>query len=154
MIKVTIELASAINPGRSKVLGIATISNDGETTKESKGKKGSYSVWLSKWAPKQNQTWKKGKVENFDRVKRGSWDLLYLALKNIVGKRNPDKSSNFIISDGKTVKDLHQTLGLLINEGAGDKNIEIWDADDEGFLPVTVLTYSIGGNDSVKMYTD
>ena len=103
MIRVTVDLVSAISPDRSKVLGIAEIALDPRQATETKGKKGSYSVKLSKWAPKLSQTWKKGDfeyeagvVENFDRIKRGSWDLLYLALKNVVGFRNKDKSETKI----------------------------------------------------------
>lgn len=88
MIKVTIELVSAIDPTRSKVLGIALIANDGVTSKESDGNLGSYSVTLSKWAPKLRDVWKSGRVKDFDRVGRGPWDLLFLALRNTVGDRN------------------------------------------------------------------
>jgi hypothetical protein len=43
---------------------------------------------LSKWAPKEDQVWKKGRVADFDRKRRGPWDLLFLGLESIVGKRN------------------------------------------------------------------
>jgi len=88
MIRITVELVSAIDPSRNKVLGVAEIANDGKTSAGTKGALGSYTVRLSKWAPKLNQTWKTCRVEGFDRKNRGSWDLLYLALKNIVGRRN------------------------------------------------------------------
>ncbi len=88
MIRVTVELVSAISPDRSKVLGVAEITNDGELSNQTGGNKGGYDIRLSKWAPKLKETWKRGRVENFDRQKRGSWDLLYLALRNIVGYRN------------------------------------------------------------------
>lgn len=87
-IKVTVELISAIDPKRSKVLGVALITNDGIRTTEDHGH-GAYDVTLSKWAPKLNQVWKRAKVPEFDRVKRGPWDLLYLALRACVGDRNP-----------------------------------------------------------------
>lgn len=84
MIKVTVELISAVDPSRSKLLGIAVIANVGGDRSV-----GDYVVKLSKWAPKTSEVWRGGEVRGFDRVKRGSWDLLYLALKNIVGDRNP-----------------------------------------------------------------
>jgi len=87
MIKVTVELVSAITK-KTTLLGIAKICNDGKTSKETNGLLGSYNVILSKWYPKQNLIWKKGTVKNFNRKERGVWDLLYLALENIVGNRN------------------------------------------------------------------
>ncbi len=90
MIRVTIELISAIHPNRNTVLGVAEIANDEKTSNETGGRLGSYSVKLSKWAPMLNDVWKRGRVENFDRVKRGPWDLLYLALRSCVGSRNKE----------------------------------------------------------------
>ncbi len=88
MIKVTIELISAVDKKHNKILGIAHIALDRESVVRSDGKKGDYSVTLSKWHPKTNEIWKSGEVHGFDRLKRGSWDLLYLALKNILSERN------------------------------------------------------------------
>lgn len=96
MIRVTIELVSAIHPSRDKVLGIAHIANDGACN---------YKYGLSKWAPQTSQVWKasraalsgteeltadfhSGEILGFDNVKRGAWDLLYLVLKVAVGSRN------------------------------------------------------------------
>jgi hypothetical protein len=91
MIRITIELVSAIGSNRSKILGIAEITNDGELSKNTDGSKGGYDVRLSKWAPKLRETWKKGRVEGFDRINRGPWDLLFIALRNIVGSRNGEE---------------------------------------------------------------
>ena len=88
MIRITVELISSISPNRSKILGIAEISNDLHTSLETDGKLGSYNIKLSKWYPKLNETWKSCRIENFSRRKLGSWDLLYLALKKMVGYRN------------------------------------------------------------------
>lgn len=88
MIRVTVELVSAIHPSRSRVLGVAEISNDVQTSLLTEGDRGAYDVRLSKWAPKTGETWKRGRVEGFDRVKRGPWDLLFLALRGCVGDRN------------------------------------------------------------------
>lgn len=101
MIRVTVELVSAVDTSRDRLLGVAHIANTG------RGEAGrwSYDVALSKWAPKQKETWKTGRVAivdeqlqrdqvtgevvAFDNVKRGAWDLLYLALRAVVGSRNP-----------------------------------------------------------------
>ena len=103
MIRVTVELISARHPSRNQLLGIAEICNDVALTRETDGLFGAYdvrlqgpeepledfTVRLSKWAPKETETWKRGKVLRFNRRTRGAWDLLYLALKSIVGGRNP-----------------------------------------------------------------
>jgi len=83
MIRVTVELISAISPDRNRVLGIAEIANESGDELHA-----DYSVRLSKWAPKTGETWKRGEVRGFDKVHRGAWDLLYLALRACVGDRN------------------------------------------------------------------
>lgn len=85
MIRVTVELVSAIDPSRSRLLGVAEIANDGTGDAGT----GAYDARFSKWAPKQAETWKRGHVEGFDRQARGAWDLLFLALRSAVGRRNP-----------------------------------------------------------------
>lgn len=90
MIRVTVELVSAIHPDRSRILGVAEIANDNVTSAATDGARGSYTVKLSKWAPKLDQTWKRARVEDFDRERRGPWDLLFLALQACVGSRNQD----------------------------------------------------------------
>jgi hypothetical protein len=89
MIRVTVELVSAIAPERNRVLGVALLTNDGETSWATGGRLGDYRVTLSKWAPKLTETWKQGTIAAFDRKKRGPWDLLFLALRATVGSRNP-----------------------------------------------------------------
>lgn len=83
MIKVTVELISAIHPSRNRVLGVATITNDGTGTETI----GNYDVSLSKAGGVQE--WRGGRVEGFKRLRLGGWDLLYRALRNIVGSRSP-----------------------------------------------------------------
>lgn len=89
MIKVTVELISAVDESRNKILGIGYIANDGNMSYLSDGKLGNYHVKLTKMEPQEKVIWKEGTVCRFPRKKRGAWDLLYLALKNIVGDRNP-----------------------------------------------------------------
>lgn len=89
MIRVTVELVSSIHPSRSKVLGVAEIANDCQQSLLTDGDQGAYDVRLSKWAPKLHETWRRGRVKNFDRVTRGPWDLLFEALRACVGDRNP-----------------------------------------------------------------
>lgn len=48
MIKVTLELVSAINPDRSKVLGVGMISNDRDTSIKTNGKLGTYKIEFTK----------------------------------------------------------------------------------------------------------
>ena len=98
MIRITVSLVSAIDPSRDRLLGIAEIANEGAL--DPSGRFCRYDVRLSKWAPREAQTWKRsplilsgtetleGMVDRFDREQRGPWDLLYLALKAVVGRRN------------------------------------------------------------------
>lgn len=88
MLKVTVELVSAVDSSRSRVLGVAVIENDGIESIETNGDTGSYRARFSKWAPKERETWKRGTVSGFNRKTRGAWDLLYLALQSAVGSRN------------------------------------------------------------------
>lgn len=90
MIKITIELISAVSPTRNKKLGIIEIANTGYA--DDKGKP-HYSIKLSKWEPKLHETWKKGLILSFDNIKRGPYDLLYLGLKSCLGNRHGDHKS-------------------------------------------------------------
>jgi len=83
MIKITVELLPYGSEIGKKNLGIAEISNDATGTKTI----GNYNIKLFKWG-NSKVVWKKGRVEGFRRLTRGPWDLMYLALKNIVGDRN------------------------------------------------------------------
>ena len=89
MVRVTVELLpfgrENDEKGKSiiKHLGTCRIVNDGTRSHD----RGNYKVTLSTFhSPKQ--VWKKGEVKDFLRIERGPWDLLYLALKDTVGKRN------------------------------------------------------------------
>ncbi len=91
MIRVTVELVSAVDPKRSKVLGVAKLVNDGVDSLFTAGDKGSYVCTFSKMEPKTKETWKKSQVKGFDRNRLGPWDLLYLGLRAAgMGLRNPD----------------------------------------------------------------
>ena len=84
MIVVTVELWPGGDAERKKTLGTAHIINDGTGTVQ----RGNYDVRLFTWhtPPK---VWKRGRVVGFDRLGRGPFDLLYLALRGIVGSRVP-----------------------------------------------------------------
>lgn len=88
MIRVTVELVSAVSPDRDRLLGVMTIANTGPLDKSAPNVCG-YDVRLSKWAPQEKITWRSGKVTKFDRVQRGPWDLMYLCLRATVARRNP-----------------------------------------------------------------
>jgi len=103
MIRITVELVSARGADRDRLLGVAYITNTGE---QAPNDTCTYTCWLSKTLPgRTHETWQAGRaaamndadllneepdgiVRSFDNVKRGVWDLLYLALKGIVGSRN------------------------------------------------------------------
>jgi len=99
MIKITIELVSAIGREHDRLLGVGLITNVGGDVSH-----GNYRVWLSKMAPKERQAWKQRiatldveelyegfecDITQFDRERRGCWDLLFMALRDLIGARNP-----------------------------------------------------------------
>jgi hypothetical protein len=86
---VTIDLCPGGNedPEMVEHLGTAIIHNDMEETLEKGRAWGSYKVRLSKWTSPE-AVWRRGKVRGFRRKTRGPYDLLFLALLDIVGKRN------------------------------------------------------------------
>ena len=86
MIRVTVELISAVSPSRSKILGVAEIVNDGSL---GNGSQGNYNVKFSKREPCLNTTWRSGRVEKFARKRYGAWYLLYKALRSVI-ETGPD----------------------------------------------------------------
>ena len=103
MIRITVELVSAVSRDHDKLLGVGVISNIGGDEQY-----GDYSVWLSKMEPREREAWKQGRgkltpediqhffdtdVRQFDRERRGCWDLLYIALRQLVASRNPDPAT-------------------------------------------------------------
>lgn len=110
MIRITVELISAIDRSRDRLLGVGIIGNEGATTfPEGAGIPATarycdYDVTLSKMQPRERETWRGGTVRvdgeladfynahviGFDREKRGCWDLIYLALRQLLRDRNPD----------------------------------------------------------------
>lgn len=81
MVKITVELVSA-RTGQTKVLGTAIIANTGEGDEST----GNYSVTLNGW---NRKAWRRGKVLGFPRKRLGPWDLVFRALRETVGSRNP-----------------------------------------------------------------
>ena len=111
MITVTIHLDSARGCAFDKLLGIGVIENVGGDPSRA-----NYHVHLSKMAPKQREAWRTGmadmgdltidsiEVTGFDRVGRGVWDLLYIALRQIVGTRNPAPASIVPVVPGTSAR--------------------------------------------------
>lgn len=87
MIRVTIELVPYGFENLKKTLHVMTIDNDGMGTPTF----GDYNVWLSRRGQQINTVWKRGRVEGFPRKRLGAYDLLYRALRVIVGPRNEKK---------------------------------------------------------------
>jgi hypothetical protein len=97
MIRITVELVSAISPERSRLLGVGIIANDGQGTAGI----GNYNATFSKGEPyvgkadatalrgacaiASKHTWHKGRVGNFNKVQFGAWDLLWLCLSSAIG---------------------------------------------------------------------
>lgn len=97
MIRITVELVSAVHPSRNRTLGVAKIWNTGQggplfgeygAEFSEAPEQMDFEISLSKMEPKTGQIWRRGGVKRFNRKTRGCWDLIYLALKQIVGDRN------------------------------------------------------------------
>lgn len=92
MIFVRVELWPGGDHTRRQVLGEAAIANDGETTGYTDGKLGHYHVKLSKRGgfklTADQNTWKTGHVGPFRRRSGGAWDLVRLALDQVLGDRD------------------------------------------------------------------
>jgi hypothetical protein len=82
MLIVTVELINA-NNGERSTLGVAEIYNDGTGDWDT----GNY-VCKIYHEGEGRRVWKAGAVEGFPRRRLGPWDLLYRALREVVGPRN------------------------------------------------------------------
>lgn len=86
MLRITIELVPKGDERRKHVVCIGEIHNDATSEDEHIG---NYQCWFSKFAPRTHEVWKYADVKGFPRKLRGHWDLIYLALKDALGGRNP-----------------------------------------------------------------
>lgn len=83
MLRVTIEVIPKGDESRRRHLGTLEIANDGTGNSET----GNYAVRLAKFG-RPNQSWMRGAVRGFDRIKKGPYDLLLQCLLATVGTRN------------------------------------------------------------------
>ena len=88
MLRITIELIPWGLEHRKKVLHIIEIYNDATGT----ASKGNY---VAKFSMKNltNKIWKITEIKNFPRLDLNSYDLLYRALRKVVGKRNHEEDT-------------------------------------------------------------
>jgi hypothetical protein len=85
VIRVTIELLPHGFEEGKRHLGTMVIGNDLSSVDDVTG---NYNIRLSKRG-QPDSFWRKGRVEGFPRKRLGVYDLMYRALRNIVGGRNP-----------------------------------------------------------------
>lgn len=83
MLRVTIEVVPRGDESKRRHLGTVEIANEGTGSVES----GNYAVRLAKFGRPQ-QSWMRGAVRGFDRLRRGPYDLLLQCLIATVGRRN------------------------------------------------------------------
>lgn len=91
MIVIRVELWPGGDEDRATHLGTAVIANDGTGTRYI----GNYNVFLGKWGEEdpmrlvkvKSARWKTGRVEGFQRLIRGPWDLMGSALSSMLGRR-------------------------------------------------------------------
>ena len=81
MLRITIELVPLGIESRARVIATGTIANTGTGTPTS----GDYRIELRDAAGRK---WKSGHIEGFPRKRLLAWDLLYRALRKLVGNRN------------------------------------------------------------------
>ena len=81
MVLINVSLMSA-KTGKIKSLGSMKIVNDGKGDYQFRN----YNYEISKFGEKG--IWKVGYISNLDTLHRGPWDLLYMILKQAIGKRN------------------------------------------------------------------
>lgn len=89
LIVVEVNLRSALDPNRDRLLGRMVIWNHGKKSRETSGRIGDYAASLSKWEPKQHEPWRCVSVLGFARKSRGPWDLIFRVLCAAVADRNP-----------------------------------------------------------------
>lgn len=89
MIRITVEMVPLGNEEHSYVMATAIIHNDGRGSRA----RGNCHTAISKVAHHRPLVgggyWKQGKIKDFPRLRLGVWDLLYRALRELVGERNP-----------------------------------------------------------------
>lgn len=89
MLVCKLELWKKGNPNDKVDYGTVFIANDGKGTLD----QSDYDVVLMKVPAltknKKGGIWKKGRILNFSRRKRGPYDLLYTALRELLAERNP-----------------------------------------------------------------
>ena len=95
MLRITIELVPLGMESRAKVIATGTIANTGTGTPTC----GDYRIELRDAAGRK---WICGHIEGFPRTRLLAWDLLYRALRERVGNRNPtpDSAAHLVIDGG------------------------------------------------------
>lgn len=89
MIRITIEMVPLGNEKRAYVMARGIIGNDSSGSVA----RGSYNAAISRVSHRRPLNtggwWKIAKIEDFPRTRLSVWDLLYRALRELVGERNP-----------------------------------------------------------------
>jgi len=92
VIVVKLEMWPGGKAERAVEFGRMLIMNQMTTTQETRGELGDYLAEARGGVygrpDLMNRVWKSGQVRRFNRKTRGAWDLLYLALRGLVGDRN------------------------------------------------------------------
>lgn len=91
MLVIKVELWPQGDSNRAVSQGYATITNDASGTLTV----GNYRVAISQ--RDGNRPWKEGQVKGFPRKQLGAWDLLYRALREMVGERNKGRTNDKVL---------------------------------------------------------
>ena len=87
MIRITVELVSAIHPSRNKVLGVAEIMNNGIETRETGGKKGTYMAKFTNKRINMAKPWRQSIVRHYPSKSYSVWVLIQRALNLALEKK-------------------------------------------------------------------
>jgi len=83
MLVIKIEIWPHGDMTKARLLGVGTIANTGEGTPEL----GRYRAFFNSTGP-SGPKHREARIGRFKRQEKDSWELLYLALKKIFGKKN------------------------------------------------------------------
>lgn len=76
MIRIQVDLFSAVSPDRSRPLGTAVIFNRREKTLATGGVKGDYTIRIFGRGRNRNKIWREANVEDFPRKSKTVWYLI------------------------------------------------------------------------------
>jgi hypothetical protein len=120
MVRVTVDLVSAVSRDRDRRIGLALIAAADGTTADSVT--ADYTVTLE---GADGRAWKEVGVRGFPRKRLLAWDLLYRALREAVGPRNDDTERELLLALRRSVETVERLRAHLHDHDAA------WGGEEE-----------------------